>query len=125
MRSARPDRYCRTPRSLRFGAKIPGPIMRLGAVQMDFNYVDYFGSVPSTGYERLLYDSMVGDSTLFHRADVVEEAWRIATPIVDVWASLPAREFPNYAAGTWGPAQADELLKRDGRQWREIKDINS
>jgi len=60
---------------------------------------------------------MVGDSTLFHRADMVEEAWRIATPIVDVWASLPARDFPNHAAGTWGPPAADALIQRDGRHW--------
>ena len=63
---------------------------------------------------------MVGESTLFHRADMVEQAWRIATPIVDVWASLPPlppRDFPNYAAGTWGPAAADALIQQDGRSW--------
>jgi glucose-6-phosphate 1-dehydrogenase len=60
---------------------------------------------------------MVGDSTLFHRADMVEEAWRIATPVVDVWASLPARDFPNYSGGSWGPLAVDALIQRDGRQW--------
>jgi glucose-6-phosphate 1-dehydrogenase len=60
---------------------------------------------------------MTGDSTLFHREDMVEAAWRIVTPILDVWGSLPARDFPNYAAGTWGPSAADELLQRDGRRW--------
>jgi glucose-6-phosphate 1-dehydrogenase len=73
--------------------------------------------VPNTGYERLIYDAMVGDSTLFHRSDMIEAAWRIATPILDVWASLVPREFPNYASGTWGPVAADQLLARDGRHW--------
>jgi glucose-6-phosphate 1-dehydrogenase len=106
--------------SLRFGAKIPGPIMRLGAVEMDFNYVDYFGSVPSTGYERLLYDCMTGDATLFQRADMVEAGWSVIEPVLDVWQALPPRAFPNYAAGAWGPKEADELLERDGREWRPI-----
>lgn len=106
--------------SLRFGAKIPGPIMRLGAVQMDFNYEDYFGKVPSTGYERLLYDCMIGDATLFQRADMVETGWSEIEPVLDVWSALPPRAFPNYAAGTWGPKEADELLARDGREWRPI-----
>ncbi|MGH9835236.1 MAG: glucose-6-phosphate dehydrogenase [Blastocatellia bacterium] len=106
--------------SLRFGAKIPGPIMRLGAVEMDFNYVDYFGSVPSTGYERLLYDCMTGDATLFQRADMVEAGWSVIEPVLDVWQALPPRSFPNYAAGAWGPKEADELLERDGREWRPI-----
>lgn len=107
--------------SLRFGAKIPGPIMRLGAVQMDFNYVDYFGKVPSTGYERLLYDCMIGDATLFQRADMVEAGWAEIEPVLDVWKALPPRSFPNYAAGTWGPKEADELLQKDGREWRPIE----
>lgn len=106
--------------SLRFGAKIPGPIMRLGAVEMDFNYEDYFGKMPSTGYERLLYDCMIGDATLFQRADMVEIGWSEIEPILDVWSALPPRAFPNYAAGTWGPKEADELLTRDGREWRPI-----
>lgn len=109
--------------SLRFGAKIPGPIMRLGAVEMDFNYVDYFGSVPSTGYERLLYDCMVGDATLFQRADMVEAGWRVIEPVLDVWKALPPRAFPNYAAGAWGPKEADELLERDGREWWKIDEV--
>jgi glucose-6-phosphate 1-dehydrogenase len=107
--------------SLRFGAKIPGPIMRLGAVEMDFNYVDYFGSMLSTGYERLLYDCMTGDATLFQRADMVETGWDVIEPVLDVWKALPARSFPNYAAGTWGPKEADELLLNDGHEWRPIE----
>ena len=105
--------------SLRFEAKVPGSIMRLGAVDMDFKYKDYFGSTPSTGYERLLYDCMTGDATLFQRADMVEAAWRVVQPILDVWKALPARDFPNYAAGTWGPKEAQELLGRDSRAWRD------
>jgi len=106
--------------SLRFGAKIPGPMMRQGLVEMDFNYVDYFGSVPSTGYETLLYDCMIGDATLFQRADMVEAGWRVIDPILDVWGSQSGLSLPNYAAGTWGPKEADELLTRDGREWRQI-----
>lgn len=106
--------------SLRFGAKIPGPVVNLGAVKMSFNYKDYFGSRPSTGYERLIYDCMNGDATLFQRADMVEAGWRVVTPILDVWRALPPRSFPNYAAGTWGPDDADQLLEKDGRKWRQI-----
>jgi glucose-6-phosphate 1-dehydrogenase len=73
--------------------------------------------VPTTGYERLIYDAMVGDSTLFHRSDMIEAAWRIATPILDVWSSLAPSDFPNHPSGTWGPVAADQLLARDGRKW--------
>jgi glucose-6-phosphate 1-dehydrogenase len=104
--------------SLRFAAKVPGPSMRLGAVDMSFEYQDYFGSQPSTGYERLLHDCMIGDATLFQRADMVEAGWCVVSPVLDVWKALPPRNFPNYAAGTWGPKDADELLERDGRIWR-------
>ena len=106
--------------SLRFGAKIPGPLVRLGAVKMNFHYNDYFGSTPSTGYERLLYDCMVGDATLFQRADMVEAGWSVVAPIIDVWKALPPRRFPNYAAGSWGPKEAHDLLEREGREWRQI-----
>jgi glucose-6-phosphate 1-dehydrogenase len=100
-------------------AKIPGPHIRLRDVQLAFSYAD-FGPLPlATGYERLIYDAMIGDATLFHRADMVEAAWRVATPVLDLWASLPARDFPNYAAGSHGPPAADELLARDGRRWIE------
>jgi glucose-6-phosphate 1-dehydrogenase len=104
--------------SLKFGAKIPGPHVNVGAVTMDFRYADYFGAQPSTGYERLLYDCMTGDATLFQRADMVEPGWTAVEPILDVWKALPARSFPNYVAGTWGPKEAEDLMKRDGRQWR-------
>jgi glucose-6-phosphate 1-dehydrogenase len=103
--------------SLSFGAKIPGPIVRLGSVDMNFNYKDYFNASPQTGYERLLYDCMLGDATLFQRSDMVETAWQIVAPIQDVWGALPPRNFPNYPAGTWGPKEAEDLLRRDGRHW--------
>jgi len=103
--------------ALRMKAKIPGQAIRLADVDLRFGYQDFGPLVPATGYERLLYDCMVGDATLFHRWDHVEAAWRIATPILDLWASLPPRDFPNYAAGGWGPEAADALLRRDGRRW--------
>jgi glucose-6-phosphate 1-dehydrogenase len=106
--------------SLSFGAKVPGSIMKLGLVNMDFDYANYFGVEHSTGYERLLRDCMAGDATLFQRADMVEAGWSVIQPIIDVWQALPPRGFPNYAAGSWGPAEADELLQRDGRAWRRI-----
>jgi glucose-6-phosphate 1-dehydrogenase len=86
---------------------------------MDFQYTDYFGSTPSTGYETLLYDCMKGDPTLFQRADMVEAAWTVVQPILDVWKALPPRDFPNYHAGAWGPDAAQELLRHDGREWRD------
>jgi len=107
--------------SLRFAAKAPGPVMRLGGVDMNFEYADYFGQQPSTGYERLLHDCMIGDATLFQRADMVEAGWNVVSPVMDVWKALPPRNFPNYAAGTWGPKESDELLERDGRRWRNFE----
>lgn len=109
--------------SLSFGAKVPGPVMRLGIVDMDFQYRSYFGVNASTGYERLLYDCMLGDATLFQRADMVEAGWSVVAPILDVWRALPPRDFPNYAAGTRGPKEADDLLERDGRQWRRLVSV--
>ena len=107
--------------TLHFGAKIPGPMVQMGAVDMDFNYVDHFGEQISTGYERLLFDCMIGDATLFQRADMVEASWAIVSPILDVWAAVPPRSFPNYPSGSWGPAEADELLGKDGRKWKNTE----
>ena len=106
--------------TLRFGAKVPGPILSMGPVEMDFDYAEHFGKVPSTGYETLLYEVMIGDATLFQRADMVEAGWRMVQPVIDVWGALPPRNFPNYASGTWGPADADALLARDGRHWENF-----
>jgi glucose-6-phosphate 1-dehydrogenase len=108
--------------TLHFGAKIPGPIVNMGPVDMDFNYVDHFGEQLSTGYERLLFDCMTGDATLFQRADMVEASWQIVSPVLDVWQAIPARDFPNYESGSWGPDDSDELLAQDGRKWKNTID---
>ena len=107
--------------SLRFGAKVPGPAMRIGDVEMRFNYGDYFHAAPSNGYETLLYDCMIGDASLFQRADTIEAAWAIIQPGLDTWAEDRVNGLPLYAAGSEGPAEADELIQRDGRNWRPIK----
>jgi glucose-6-phosphate 1-dehydrogenase len=102
---------------LQVKAKRPGPTARVETVKLDFSYKDFGDTSAATGYERLLYDCMAGDSTLFHRTDMVDSAWRIATPILDAWGSLAAPDFPNYPAGSWGPAAADRLVQQDGRRW--------
>jgi len=104
--------------SIGFQAKVPGPVMKMDNVRMDFDYAERFGATPSTGYETLVYDCMCGDATLFHRADSVDAGWRIVQPVLDVWKALPARHFPNYAAGSWGPDESEELLSKSGRAWR-------
>jgi glucose-6-phosphate 1-dehydrogenase len=106
--------------SLSFGAKIPGPVLRVGSVNMSFEYSKYFGADAYTGYEVLLYDCMIGDATLFQRADMVEAGWSVIDPVLDVWKALPPRRFPNYSAGSWGPVESDHLLAADNRQWRKI-----
>jgi glucose-6-phosphate 1-dehydrogenase len=98
-------------------AKRPGPTVHIETVKLDFSYKDFGQTSAATGYERLLYDCMVGDSTLFHRTDMVEAAWRIATPILEAWRYIPPPDFPNYPAGSWGPAAADELIQQDERRW--------
>ena len=105
---------------LRFVAKVPGPTMTLRPVTMDFRYGSTFGGSGPEAYERLILDAMLGDPTLFARADEVNAAWRFVTPILDGWAKAPPPEFPNYAAGTWGPAAATDLVERDGRSWRRL-----
>ncbi len=101
-----------------FNAKVPGPTQELGPVEMNFSYADYFGTAPSTGYETLIYDCMTGDGMLFKRADTIEAGWEIVESVLDVWGALPPRDFPDYAAGSWGPPEADTLLARDGRIWK-------
>ena len=88
--------------SLSFGAKIPGPVLRVGSVDMSFEYSKYFGADAYTGYEVLLYDCMIGDATLFQRADMVEAGWSVVDPILDVWKALPPRKFPNYPSARGG-----------------------
>jgi len=106
--------------ALEFAAKHPGRTVTLDTVSMDFAYKTYFKVTGNTGYETLIYDSMIGDATLFQRADTVEAGWRAAQPIIDFWENNPPRDFPNYAAGSDGPASADELLARDYRAWRPL-----
>ena len=104
---------------LRFQAKTPGPEMALQSVNMRFDYSQAFTASRAVGYEVLIYNCMNGDATLFSRTDLVETAWRIAQPMLDVWKNEPA-DFPNYAAGSWGPKPAFELIERDGRKWVEL-----
>jgi glucose-6-phosphate 1-dehydrogenase len=106
--------------SLRFGAKVPSPNMEVCPVNMNFSYADAFGKSSANGYERLLLDAMLGDATLFAHRDGVEATWSLLTPILEYWASTKPRDLPNYAAGTWGPKSADELLARDGRAWHQL-----
>ena len=105
--------------SLQFNAKLPGPSIRIDGVRMNFKYKDYFDAAPSTGYETLIYDAMIGDPTLFQRADNIETGWRVVQPILEAWRE-DARELPQYEAGSDGPVAADELLSRYGRSWRPI-----
>ena len=106
--------------ALEFAAKRPGPTVKLSSVSMDFAYKTFFKIEPNTGYETLIFDCMIGDATLFQRADNIEAGWRAVQPILDAWAGNQPRDFPNYAAGGSGPAAADELLARDGRAWRPL-----
>jgi glucose-6-phosphate 1-dehydrogenase len=106
--------------TLQFGAKVPGPTMTISKVNMDFSYAEAFGKSSANGYERLLLDAMFGDATLFAHRDGVEATWALMTPILETWAKEPIRDLPNYAAGTWGPAAADALMKSDGRKWRKL-----
>jgi glucose-6-phosphate 1-dehydrogenase len=115
--------------SLSFDAKVPGPLERLEAVTMDFSYAKHFKQEASTGYETLLFDAMTGDQTLFHRMDMVEAGWGAIEPVLRRWAydtkgrpegrPLPGEAVAEYAAGSMGPAEADVLVARDGRQWRD------
>jgi glucose-6-phosphate 1-dehydrogenase len=105
--------------SLQFEVKNRGPAMDLAAVKMDFHYDDWFPKDQNVGYETLLYDVMIGDQTLFMRADMVEQTWRIVQPVLDRWAADRA-DFPNYDSGSAGPAAADQLLASTGRRWRSV-----
>jgi glucose-6-phosphate 1-dehydrogenase len=106
--------------ALRFGAKLPVQDFRIRPVTMDFRYRHSFGISTPEAYERLLLDAMRGDATLFAREDWVEAAWEVLAPIQRAWAEGPPPKFPDYAAGTWGPREADELLAREGRRWRRL-----
>lgn len=105
--------------NLKFAAKQPGQTNQLRDVKMDFYYKEAFGMPPGEAYETLLVDAMRGDSTLFNRRDEVEAAWALMMPILEYWDGSPPPAFPNYAAGSWGPTAADELMARYNRRWRE------
>jgi len=111
--------------SLRFEVKIPGaacaldPTIQVTPVDMDFNYAEAFGAAVSPAYETLLLDAMIGDATLFTRSDEVEAAWKVTDPLLEFWEKNPPSRMPLYAAGTWGPPDADALLDPDGFRWRE------
>jgi glucose-6-phosphate 1-dehydrogenase len=106
--------------SLQFNTKVPGPSIRTNGVEMKFRYKDYFNAEPSTGYETLIYDCMIGDNMLFQRADSVEAGWKAVQPFLDAWKKAGAEGLEFYKAGSEGPPGADELLRRDGRSWRKL-----
>jgi glucose-6-phosphate 1-dehydrogenase len=106
--------------ALQFNTKVPGPSIRIDGVEMKFRYKDYFKAEPATGYETLIYDCMIGDNILFQRADSVEAGWKAVQPFLDAWKTAGAKGLQSYKAGSEGPADADELLKRDGRSWRKL-----
>ena len=105
---------------IRMSTKRPGPAFTLQRTGMRFDYADAFQAARGTGYEVLLHAALAGDPTLFSRTDFVERAWEIVQPVLDAWAATPPDRFPDYAAGTWGPRAAADLLARDGRHWHEI-----
>jgi glucose-6-phosphate 1-dehydrogenase len=102
--------------SLRFGAKVPGHDFRVRSATMDFSYGASFKEESPEAYERLMLDALLGDPTLFIRSDEVEQCWRIVDPILTHWANHPGR-IPLYEAASWGPDEADALLRRDNRSW--------
>ena len=104
--------------SLTFEVKPPGPDICVAPLSLNFNYEQSFGASPPEAYETLLEDSIEGDSTLFTRHDWVELAWSLMDPIIQVWNLSKPKGFPNYEAGSWGPAEADEFMKQDGKRWR-------
>jgi glucose-6-phosphate 1-dehydrogenase len=106
--------------TLRAGVKVPGPEIKIRSINLDFLYGLSFGVEQPEAYERLLLDSMLGDSTLFTRSDEVIAAWRLLMPILNFWAANPATDFPNYSAGTWGPEAAAALVEEEGRRWRRL-----
>jgi glucose-6-phosphate 1-dehydrogenase len=106
--------------TLQFNTKIPGPTIAIDGVEMKFRYKDYFKAEPSTGYETLIYDCMIGDNILFQRADSVEAGWQAVQPFLDAWNKAGAKGLEFYKAGSEGPPGAEELLRRDGRSWRKL-----
>jgi len=106
--------------SMRIASKLPGPKVRIYPVKMEFNYSTSFGGTTPEAYERLILDVMAGDATLFMRRDAVETAWKFVMPILDTWERNRVRDLPEYQCGTWGPSEADRLIRGDGREWRTL-----
>ena len=106
--------------ALQFNTKVPGPAIDIDGVEMKFRYKDYFQAEPSTGYETLIYDCMIGDNILFQRADSVEAGWQAVQPFLDAWKKAGARGLKIYEPGSEGPEEASELMERDGRNWRKL-----
>ena len=104
--------------ALRINCKVPGPTSPIQPVKMDFRYGSYFGQSPPEAYERLIWECMIGDNTLFARSDEVTQSWSILTPVLELWAKTTPQNFPNYASGTWGPKEADEMIQKEHRSWR-------
>jgi glucose-6-phosphate 1-dehydrogenase len=107
--------------SLSFSAKRPGAEIEIDGVEMNFAYRDYYAALAAVGYETLIYDCLIGDATLFQRADTVEAAWSAVQDVLDQWARVTPDNFPDYSAGSAGPDAADRLLARDGRAWLPIR----
>jgi glucose-6-phosphate 1-dehydrogenase len=106
--------------ALQFNTKVPGPSIQIDGVEMKFRYKDYFKVEPSTGYETLIYDCMIGDNILFQRADSVEAGWRAVQPFLDAWKKAGGKGLKVYDPGSEGPEEANDLLERDGRSWRKL-----
>ena len=106
--------------ALQFNTKVPGPAINIDGVEMKFRYKDYFQAEPSTGYETLIYDCMIGDNILFQRADSVEAGWRAVQPFLDAWKNAGGKGLKIYDPGSEGPEEANDLLERDGRSWRKL-----
>jgi len=106
--------------TLQFNTKVPGPTINIDGVEMKFRYKDYFRAEPTTGYETLIYDCMIGDNILFQRADSVEAGWQAVQPFLDAWKKAGGNGLQTYKAGSEGPEAADELIRRDGRGWRKL-----
>jgi len=105
--------------ALRIESKVPGPSVNIKPVNMEFNYKDIFGGSTPEAYERLLLDVMAGDATLFMRRDQVEASWGWITPILERWDERGTIEPAVYESGSWGPAEANQLIESAGRRWDE------
>jgi glucose-6-phosphate 1-dehydrogenase len=106
--------------ALQFNTKVPGPAINIDGVEMKFRYKDYFQAEPSTGYETLIYDCMIGDNILFQRADSVEAGWQAVQPFLNAWKNAGGKGLKIYEPGSEGPEEANDLLERDGRSWRKL-----